>query len=121
MNGPTERSAAAIWEARPDVLAATSARRFRTDDQVNQWVVHAWNLATGRFSPVRGRGRGTLVDLTTANLPAIEAAIAGRTVPQICVNDTDGNDDPERTGAALLAALERAFPQPSSFEREDAP
>ena len=108
---------AAIWEARPDVLAATSSRRFRTDDQVNQWVVHAWNLATGRFSPVRGRGRGTLVDLTTANLPAIEAAIAGRTVPQICVNDTDGNDDPERTGAAFLAALERAFPAPSSFEK----
>ena len=108
---------AEMWERRSDVLGATSSRRFRADDQANQWAAIAWNLATGRFSPVHGRGRGLLLDLTTANLHAIEAAIAGRTVPQICVNDTDGNDDPERTGAALVRALDAAFPAPSSFER----
>ncbi|MBQ3811807.1 MAG: Stealth CR1 domain-containing protein [Kiritimatiellae bacterium] len=108
---------AEMWERRPDVLEATCSRRFRADDQVNQWASIAWNLATGRFSPVHGRGRGLLLDLTTANLPAIEDAIARRAAPQICVNDTDGNDDPERTGTAFVRALDAAFPNPSSFEK----
>ena len=33
------------------------------------------------------------------------------------MNDTDGNDDPERTGAVLVRALDAAFPEPSSFEK----
>ncbi len=47
-----------VWDECYDIINDSSMSRFRSDIQVNQWLMIAWNLAKGQFYPVREWIRG---------------------------------------------------------------
>lgn len=53
-----------IWEQAGDILDTTCLHRFRSDDQVNQWLCCAWNQARGRFYPGHEDKMGVRIVLT---------------------------------------------------------
>lgn len=106
-----------VWEKCPDVMEATSTSRFRTDNQVNQWLLIAWNLAKGNFYPIGAGKRGTDVHITSKQIDTISNMIKQQSVFQICINDTDDNYNWEYCNNEIRKAFEVVLPEKSSFEK----
>ena len=105
-----------LWQKEPELLARTSAHRFRDRDDVNQWLALWWQVAAGQFCPLR---------MNTSTVAACEAeireicdSIVGRKHEMICINDPEEAEDVEKLSAALREAFERLLPGKCSFEKE---
>lgn len=104
-----------VWNAEPDKLASTCRDRFRSSDNVNQWVVLWWQVASGRFSPAVIDNLVMKIDDST--IDQLCYAIEHQQHDYICLNDPDGKIDFEVLSRRLQEAFERILPEKSSFER----
>lgn len=103
-----------VWKAEPEKLESTCRDRFRTSDNVNQWVILWWQVASGQFSP--------------AVIDNLVAAVRSDTIDElcdtiekqrhayICVNDPEDSIDFEVLSIRLIASFETILPCKSSFE-----
>lgn len=106
-----------IWEKKPEIMTQTSAHKFRTDDQVNQWMLGAWNQAKGYFYPAKRKRLGIRIILSPEFLKTATDIIENRSFPQICLNDTRLNIDPVTSMMETAKAFERIFPEKSLYEQ----
>lgn len=106
-----------IWRKQPRAMERTSQYRFRTDDNVNQWLVCAWNMVSGRFHPATAAHLGEMVPLTEKTLDPALKAIRRGAYPEICLNDKSGNADPDRCFAEIAKAFDSILPEKSAFEK----
>ena len=103
-----------IWAEEPKLLEETSSRRFRSNDDVNQWLPLWWQVAEGRFSPfftdnvVMGCAEDTVERLC--------ALIQGQNHDMVCINDPSDDIPFESLSAKLKTAFEAILPEKSSFE-----
>ena len=107
-----------VWEAEPHLLATTCSHRFRSEMDVNQWVMKAWQLASGTFAPARARDyRCFFVDGVDAARQAAEVIRAAKT-PHLCLNDFAALEGEVLDECIRLIrdAFEARYPKPSSFE-----
>lgn len=106
---------AQVWQAEPEKLHATCLDRFRTSDNVNQWVVLWWQVASGQFAPAV---IDNLVEVIGADtIEALCAAIEGQRHDYICLNDPDAPLDFAGMSQRLRSAFETILPEKSAFER----
>lgn len=105
-----------VWDKCPSLLDETSRHPFRTIGQVNQWLFCAWNQAAGRFHPEKPFSHGSHYNISTNNLEEVCSVIRNQSIPQICLNDSESNDDPEKCFIALRKALDTILPDKSQFE-----
>lgn len=106
-----------LWELEHDVMDATCRHRFRSDDQVNQYLLCAWNQAQGNFYPVHENGRGKHMEVCQADLTRILDTIRESRVPQICINDSPINLDNDVCMDKISEVFETLLPTKSSFEK----
>ena len=111
----TKSSFQQIWAAEPDILESTCRNRFRTSDDVNQWAVLWWQIASGQFSPA-------LIDnlVCAASEKTVDMlceAIRCQSHDMICINDPDELVDVASLSEQLKAAFETILPEKCSFER----
>lgn len=104
-----------VWNAEPEKLGSTCSHRFRNSDDVNQWVVLWWQIASGQFTPsVIDNFVAPVTDETIEEMCNI---IIQRKHDYICINDPDGDVEFEMLATRLKEAFDRVFPKKSSFER----
>lgn len=106
-----------VWDKQPEIMAQTSSHKFRTDDQVNQWLLSAWSQAKGSFSPARRKKLGVRIVLCPDFLKMATDIIKNRSYPQLCLNDTQFNTDPTTSLREITKAFEMVFPDKSLFEK----
>ena len=107
-----------IWRNAPRVMDATSRNRFRSDDTVNQWLVSAWNMVSGRFYPANEKKRGIYFALTAKNLSHACDVIRRQLTPQICLNDKAIEaSEMEKCICEISKAFDSILPEKSSFEK----
>lgn len=104
-----------VWKAEHNVMTKTTNNRFRTSDDVNQWVMLWWQVASGKFSPA-------IVDNETflacdSNLDRICENIIKQKRKMICINDPDGDINFEKISSMIQAAFDEILPQKSAFEK----
>ena len=103
-----------IWAAEPELMASTTSHRFRSADDVNQWVCLWWQVASGQFAPyntdhvVMGANDDTIDELCSL--------IQAQNHDMLCINDPDGEVDVEKLAARLREAFETILPEKSTFE-----
>lgn len=103
-----------VWNAEPDKLCRTSGNRFRTSDDVNQWVVLWWQVASGQFAPaVIDNLSGWIIEET---IDSFCHCIETQEHDFICLNDGDIEVDVEMLSARLAASFEKILPIKSEFE-----
>ena len=104
-----------VWAAEPELLGSTTAHRFRSADDVNQWVCLWWQVASGAFAPyntdnvVMGANDDTIDELCSL--------IRAQNHDMLCINDPDGEVDVEKLAARLKEAFEAILPEKSAFEK----
>lgn len=106
-----------IWDKYPDIMDRTMKHKFRSDDQVNQWLLCAWNQAKGCFYPTREYKIGKNISLSPSNVEFVCETIRKQSYPQICINDTKDNIDHDNNLKMLVNAFNDILPTKSAFEK----
>jgi len=104
-----------VWEQEYETLEKTISRRFRTRDDVNQYIFRYWQLCKGEFIP-RNSNIGCCY-VIGADDQKIEKAIHDPRIKLICMNDNPEDIDFVKEKEWLIRTLQTVFPQKSSFER----
>ena len=105
------------WRVEYDILDESSRCRFRSDCQVNQWMLCAWNQAEGKFYPALEAKVGRLFDISPQSIPWIVDSIRDKTYPQLCINDSRFNIEPEKSSGIILQELNKVFTHKSQYEK----
>lgn len=106
-----------VWRAEPELLHKTGTARFRTSDDVNQWLFRYWHLAKGDFHPTNTLKKGRFFEINTNTLDEICSVIEHQKYMQICVNDAVDIDNFEMMSEKLQLAFESILPNKSAFEK----
>ena len=104
-----------VWEKEFSILDSTCRHRFRTRRDVNQWLMRYWQLASGKFLPIRPYGELHVIGNDNTKL---FDAINNCKEKSICVNDNNLEKiiDYKKTKNELIDVLEKRFPVKSGFE-----
>lgn len=105
-----------IWDKYPSLMSLLSSHKFRTDDQVNQWLLCAWNQAKGLFYPAHKKNLGLFIDYSEENMPWIKECIMNQNTPMICLNESENSMVSATLTASICQAFDSILPNKSSFE-----
>lgn len=106
-----------VWTAEPELLDKTCLRRFRTNEDVNQWLFRYWQLAQGQFYPMNTRRDTVSMDITDSNIADIIDKVENGNLDIICLNDNTEISDYPNLRKQLFESFEKIFPRKSSFEK----
>lgn len=105
-----------VWQKHPDILDKTCQSRFRSDKDVNQWLMRYWQLAKGSFASYNTVRNSKNTDISDTTLPHICKAIRSQEYDMICINDSENISDFDKTKALIKESFEKILPEKSSFE-----
>ena len=109
-----------LWQEEPELLEATSRRRFRDTRDVSQYLFRYWQYATNQFSAEKIDRVGKYYEIKDTN-DAICQAIREQRYAQVCLNDADlvsSKEVIQRAREDLIAAFESIFPNPCQYEKK---
>lgn len=110
----TKSTFAAVWNAEPELLARTTSHRFRSAEDVNQWVCLWWQVASGQFAPFDTDNVVSCADADTVD--GLCRIIREQSHDMLCINDPEKPVDFDALSAQLRAAFETILPEKSGFE-----
>ena len=103
-----------IWEKESLLLDKICKNKFRSKEDVNQWLIKNWQFMQGKFQPINPDYTHSFAISTDNSL--ILKALKEKKYKVICINDTNMDFDFEKAKKELITALQIKFPQKSSFE-----
>ena len=104
-----------MWEQEPELLHETCLRRFRDERDVSHYICKITQLLTGNFQPYDKRSYGTKLHVGP-QIDQICRQLKEGKIKTLSIMETPSVDF-EPTKKKLLAAMEAAFPEKSSFEK----
>ncbi|MBE5958648.1 MAG: hypothetical protein E7254_07295 [Lachnospiraceae bacterium] len=104
-----------VWKAESEKMESTCRDRFRTSDNVNQWVVLWWQIASGLFEPA-------VIDnyvesVTEKTVDEICDVIEKQKYNYICLNDPEEEINFELLSKRIQDAFDVILPKKSNFEK----
>ena len=91
----------------------TCRHRFRSTEDVCQWVFKFWQIVSGNFKPQR-YGFGDF--LTVNDTEGLKKFFKNKRTKVVCLNDIDNIKDIGNLKSTLVEMFEAKFPEHSSFE-----
>lgn len=104
-----------LWKLVPEKLDNTSKHKFRSNDDVNQWLVRYYQMCKGDFEAVNPK-RGMFFSIGKDDC-LIEDAIMNDKYKMVCLSDDDMQLDFEKEKVVIKQFFEKKFPEKSSFEK----
>ncbi|MDD1406673.1 Stealth CR1 domain-containing protein [Limosilactobacillus reuteri] len=104
-----------VWEKEFKILDKTRQHRFRSFEDVNQYIFRYWQLASGNFEPHYQLGKR--FEVSEKNIDEVVNEIVKQRHKEICLNDPDYEIDFELCSSRLIDAFKQILPQKSSFEK----
>jgi len=103
-----------VWEKEKEILEHTSMTRFRSTDNVNQWLMRYWQLASGKFYP-RDPQIGKNFMLKSKNRDVVKA-IKKQKYKMICLNDTSDISNFNEVKNSIIKSFNSILSKKSKFE-----
>lgn len=107
----------AVWDACPGIMEETSIQPFRSRSQINHWLICAWNQMNGSFHPGKPYSHGSHINISSQYIGEVCSIIKNQSQSQICLNDSEHNDNPELCFSEIQKAFDSILPEKSGFER----
>ena len=105
-----------VWEKEEQQLRETSSHRFRSKDDVSDYLIRDWQKLTGNFYPCNLLKDFAYHELSGDN-QKLCWAIKKQSKKVICINDANDKIDFKRTMQELTEVFEEILPEKSSFEK----
>lgn len=110
----------AVWRESYEWLDETCSHRFRSDEDVNQYIFHNYQYVNGKFTPHNWRNDGKSFQMNDTednnNINEICDAIRTEKYKVICVNEADVQHFDE-TKKKVANAFNEILPEKSRFEK----
>ncbi len=105
-----------VWQVENEILALTSASRFKKSSDVNQFLFKWWQILEGNFMPRTYHHAKNI--FIWCHEDAVKAArlIKDDKLEMICLNDHLSDGTFEESKNIIRAAFEKRFPAKSSYE-----
>lgn len=104
-----------VWNTYGKMLENSSEKKFRTANDLNQFIFRYWQLAKGDFEPKNTYKTGKYLEITDDSYIEVCDYIKQRKKTLICINDECENDS-EIIKEKLQISFESLFPEKSKFE-----
>lgn len=106
-----------IWEKEPDVLDK-SCSRFRSETDLNQWLMRDWQLASNKFYPIKKKGI-TYERYNKDILADLQKVLLEERTNSVCLNDNSYCSEKDFLFASKIIkeSFEIKFPQISMYEK----
>lgn len=102
-----------VWDREYELLDNTCNNKFRSDEDINQYIMKAWQIYTGKFSPKAYNKFGFCITLSDD----IDLDVIKKQKTEIlCINDGNVKDF-DSIKKELELAFEEILPDKSSFEK----
>ena len=105
-----------VWEKYYDVLDKTCNDKFRTEANVNQWLMKYWQFCKGSYV-VRPKNIGEAFHIEEGNFQQACDAITQQKYKLICINDTPRTEKFEEKKRIISECFESIVPEASGFEK----
>lgn len=111
-----------LWNKEKRFINETMKHRFRSNDDITQYLFYDWQLCTKRFVPTKRMKLGhyyEIQDDMTKNKEILEA-IRSQKYPVVCLNDkveTINSQQLNYLSKELINAFEEILPRKSTFEK----
>jgi len=106
-----------VWKKEREVLDNTCKNKFRTRDDVNDWLFRHWQIMSGNFEP-RQWNFGLHIALYKDEDIALKLIKDPGKLKILCLNDSKELVDFEKSKKRINSALEKVFPDKSEFEKK---
>ena len=103
-----------VWNSEPSIMDQTSKTKFRSKNDISQWLIKWWQICKGNFYP-RKYNIGKNVVLSNDN-KSIYNCIRKQKYKMICINDGDDIQNFEKVKNELNDSFESILSEKSSFE-----
>lgn len=103
-----------VWDKEYDVLDNSSRSKFRSREDVNDWLVRQWQIMSGDFYP-RSRDYGLMMNAANVD-EVIKKLKKPKKCHMICINDTIEVKDFDLCRDSINKALNDLLPEKSIFE-----
>lgn len=112
-----------VWKIEKNAISETMHHRFRSNDDVTQYLFYDWQLATNSFKPAKRKNLGKYYEIANdikSNMDLYNA-IKQQKYPVICINDAidddlASNEYLSSISTELTKAFEAILPDKCSFE-----
>lgn len=104
-----------VWNEEFKKLDETCRNKFRSHDDVNQWLIKYWQNCKGEFAP-RNVNWGKYYDYNMG-YAELNKLFGSKKYKAICINDTVADDEFENAKNITNRLFERKFPSKSEFEK----
>lgn len=104
-----------VWEKEASLLDEVSTHRFRSNDDVNQWLMSYWQIASGRFHP--GNPKVGKVYYITDDVSHVAEAIREQKWKMVCVNDSEKVKDINILRTQIAEAFNAIVGDKCAFEK----
>ena len=103
-----------VWDKNEDTLDLTCSHKFRSKEDVNQYLMRFYQLCEGNFCP--HKSDSTYVTIGNETMETIETYLYDSSYKVVCINDDPMGFDFETEKAKLENIMEKKFGEKSSFE-----
>ena len=103
-----------VWAAFPEALEHTCRNRFRSREDVNQYLFRYWRLMRGEFTP--GKPNSIYLTIGEDSAESIGKALTGGAYKVVCVNDDPMDCDIAQEQEKLARIFGTLLPEPSAYE-----
>ena len=104
-----------IWEQEEACLRETSSHKFRSKQDVSQYLFREWQKLSGNFVPANVKKYCSYFELDEENHKLFEA-LKKHSSKMVCINDANVEIDFESVKDSLVKNFEQVLPEKSSFE-----
>lgn len=105
-----------LWKKERNVLNQTCSHRFRSQQDVSQYLAREWQKLTGNFHPQNVTKHFRYFNVKSDN-PLLVETIAKGKARMVCVNDANTPIDFLRAKQQIIGAFEKILPEKSEFEK----
>lgn len=104
-----------IWNVESKLLDKVCCNKFRTSEDVTQYIIKWWQMCKGKFIP-RAPYKGKVFSISNNNEEIIES-IEKSKYTFVVLNDNNVDVDFEKAKNEIINAFEKILPDKSSFEK----
>lgn len=105
-----------LWEKEGELLTRMSSNRFRSTDDVTQYLFREWQKLSGNFVPCNVQKNFKYFEMT-GDIKKLSHILKAKKKRIICINDGEISRDFDRIKEQLAEIFEQHLPHVSSFEK----
>lgn len=105
-----------VWSKESEILDSVCQNKFRTVNDINQYLMREWQFVTGRYEPTNIMRHTKYFSIFPKQLSSLQSVIEGQKAKIICINDCEVEDF-DYTRLQIVESLNKILPNKSKFEK----